>query len=1274
MTAQLTATLNVTLSNGNLTATASGAPARAYGNTTVVGKRHFEWNADAIAVFNGWGITNSVANGWIGDTNATGVSSDGAIYGQGNFYAAAKGSAVAANDKIICEIDTLVSPAKAWFAVGSGDWNGSPTANPATNTGGIDVSAVLAGGTGILYVASLMGGVGDASTVNHGLTTFARTPSSGFTGLDQPAAGAAAGVGTAAATGAPRTAAAGSAAGVGTASGTTPIISLSKLLATFQVSLTNSDLTATATGAPGRSLGDTAITGKKHFEWTAGAIIVWNGWGIANTAGAGWIGAADATGVSSDGGLYGNGAFLGGIKGSPIVGGDVTAVEVDTTVSPPRGWFSVNGGLWNASSTANPATNTGGIDITDVATGGTNVIYVATMMGGTGDSSTINYGRLPFNRTPSSGFTAVDALAATPAVGVASGAGTAASTSGALTAASVGTATGTGSAAGVGASNRAAAGATSATSTAVGGIGSVVYAQLVNVINTALTNNNLTATSTAAAAAQARGDTAISGKKHFEWTIGAVNAFVGCGIGNTAQGGWIGANDAMGVSADGAIYGNGAYLAAAKGSPLVPGDIVICEIDTGVSPPRGWFAVNGGYYNNNAGANPATNTGGFDISDVATGGTNIIYPYTMMGGLGDSATINHGASTFNRAPSSGFSAVQPIASGPSPTTLDRSILGAKSLDVVFFRDGFNRRVSGGLWNTRFWYDYQNNDPNLTGYLNRITYGDGEAIWTDATMQPEVDPFSVQSNGLHIKVDNWAPYKANWWPSIAAVQAKLHYAGTIMSAHSQGSAFDEYRAGDWLAAWGPGPPVRNEALPHWERKIGFYVEIKISLNIVTGVWPASVLYTYGNGGRLYEIDIYEWFSAGLLMSIHRWGDGPEIHDSLVPNPADGGTVPTTNLTTPVVFGLLYTADQKLRWYMNDRLMRTRDVTGLGFGVDSMYLQVHSGSRNGNWVGAGPLSNSDLPNDSILEYVYAYDLTTSSAVSSAVGTASGVGSTSATGRSTSATIGQASAIGTASAVASAAGVVTAVGVASGTATVRSTGAAIGLLPADTLIDIAQLDIDNNAVCGVYIDDESTTFKDAMDFVAASVGAYYAFDQSAVFRMGRLTPPEPALEADISITREDILGDDLESITDRDGGIPIYSVTVFYRKNNTTQTAFAGSVTPDIREDLAKDYLPATKTNMAVRNKYKLAGVLIVYTALINLADALEEAQRLLDMFDEPRKVYEVPLHSAKVSEKSLRFMKQAELTINRFGMDNGKTFRITGLTFELSDKETILTVWG
>jgi hypothetical protein len=72
-----------------------------------------------------------------------------------------------------------------------------------------------------------------------------------------------------------------------------------------------------------------------------------------------------------------------------------------------------------------------------------------------------------------------------------------------------------------------------------------------------------------------------------------------------------------------------------------------------------WFRVGSGNWNNNGANDPATNTGGIDISSLVNGPNNAILP--ACGGWNTSVssgtyTGNFGATSFGTAAPSGFSA------------------------------------------------------------------------------------------------------------------------------------------------------------------------------------------------------------------------------------------------------------------------------------------------------------------------------------------------------------------------------------------------------------------------------------------------------------------------------------------------------------------------------------------------------------------------------------------------------------------------------------------
>jgi hypothetical protein len=172
------AVTNVTLSNGNLTATgtsgSNGFGARvADASAKTTGKYYFEattgqhfssWVGVAVAGTSYISLQGSVAaNGafttiWDGTMLVNG-SNMGAI-GGGSPYGVA------------VDLDNR----KIWFRIApSGNWNNSGTANPATNTGGWTLMA----GSIVPYFP--MASIGDVITANFGATAFSGTVPSGFT-------------------------------------------------------------------------------------------------------------------------------------------------------------------------------------------------------------------------------------------------------------------------------------------------------------------------------------------------------------------------------------------------------------------------------------------------------------------------------------------------------------------------------------------------------------------------------------------------------------------------------------------------------------------------------------------------------------------------------------------------------------------------------------------------------------------------------------------------------------------------------------------------------------------------------------------------------------------------------------------------------------------------------------------------------------------------------------------------------------------------------------
>jgi hypothetical protein len=167
------------LSGGNLVATSSGVGTVA-ASRTLTGKTYFEITPTTLTGTVAVGLVNrsyNMASGNIlgTDNNGIGYKSSGAVvlnnvtlttiatYVQGNVI----GVAVDIENRLI------------WFRVGTGNWNNSGTANPATGVGGIDYSSMA-----LTSLFPAAGGSATGAVMTAAFSTFTNTAPSGFVTTD----------------------------------------------------------------------------------------------------------------------------------------------------------------------------------------------------------------------------------------------------------------------------------------------------------------------------------------------------------------------------------------------------------------------------------------------------------------------------------------------------------------------------------------------------------------------------------------------------------------------------------------------------------------------------------------------------------------------------------------------------------------------------------------------------------------------------------------------------------------------------------------------------------------------------------------------------------------------------------------------------------------------------------------------------------------------------------------------------------------------------------
>lgn len=104
------------------------------------------------------------------------------------------------------------------------------------------------------------------------------------------------------------------------------------------------------------------------------------------------------TDVAGDGNYYTNGNTPTACGISALVNGDIVGIAID--FGGPSIWFRKNGGNWNGSGTANPATPSGGISLSNLS----GSLYFMVNFYNAGTSVTLNFGQTSYSFTVPSGF------------------------------------------------------------------------------------------------------------------------------------------------------------------------------------------------------------------------------------------------------------------------------------------------------------------------------------------------------------------------------------------------------------------------------------------------------------------------------------------------------------------------------------------------------------------------------------------------------------------------------------------------------------------------------------------------------------------------------------------------------------------------------------------------------------------------------------------------------------------------------------------------------
>jgi hypothetical protein len=198
------------------------------------------------------------------------------------------------------------------------------------------------------------------------------------------------------------------------------------------------------------------------------------------------------------------------------------------------------------------------------------------------------------------------------------------------------------------------------------------------------------------------------------------------------------------------------------------------------------------------------------------------------------------------------------------------------------------------------------------------------------------------------------------------------------------------------------------------------------------------------------------------------------------------------------------------------------------------------------------------------------------------------------------------------------------------------------------------------------------EALDQVIGAVGGYWGFDRGGLFDLGRMDAP--AVTAVAALTDIEVLS--FERVATR---LPIWSLTLRYRRNwhPFSLTDLATQFQPGgISANNAKAFTDewsslAPSTDPLVRVNYLLAGSAETETLIDDPTAAATERNRLFTLDSVGRDVYRLV---AKVQPFARELSDTITLTLNRYGLDTGRNFRIISMTEDSSSNRVELEVWG
>jgi len=214
--------------------------------------------------------------------------------------------------------------------------------------------------------------------------------------------------------------------------------------------------------------------------------------------------------------------------------------------------------------------------------------------------------------------------------------------------------------------------------------------------------------------------------------------------------------------------------------------------------------------------------------------------------------------------------------------------------------------------------------------------------------------------------------------------------------------------------------------------------------------------------------------------------------------------------------------------------------------------------------------------------------------------------------------------------------------------------------------ELDSTINSTVGIFIQNNTDAQK-IVNELLIPLQCYWTFTRRGLFTAGVIDAPSTAI---YTINENDVVDGKFSVIRVIN---PSWRIKAGYARSWTVQSVdnLAAAATDAYEQFTSKDYRTVLATDGVVKGRTASLSELEFNTLLINEADATSQLTRFKRIYGTKRTVY-------RVTVKNLLFRvyigDTINIELNRFGLENGKSVLITGISEDAESGETELELWG